>query len=92
MSFFSDLVTVLQQDLAKAVLPLLSADLLDVQKNPADYLNPLTAPIKLIKLQADLMSALPTLNAQAVSDVAGLLLTYVQKIQQPAAQAAKPAS
>jgi hypothetical protein len=27
-----------------------------------------------------------------VSDVAGLLLTYVQKIQQPAAQAAKPAS
>jgi hypothetical protein len=90
MSFFSDLAAVLEQDAAKTVLPVIAADLADVQAHAADYLNPLTQPAKLIKLQADILSVLPTLNATVVSDVAGLLVAYVQKVQQPVAQAAAP--
>lgn len=93
MSFFSDLGNVLQQDLAKSVLPVLVADLQDVQANPQLYLNPVTNPVKIIKLQADVLNALPTLESGIISDVAGMLVTYVQKLQQPTARAvaAKPA-
>lgn len=90
-NFFNDLNSVLQQDLASTIIPILVTDLQDVKANPADYINPATSPIKAIKLQADLLNALPTLEKSGVSDVAELLITYVQKIQQPAAASAAAA-
>lgn len=92
MSFFSDLKTVLEQDAAASVLPVLVTDLQDIKANPADYINPLTAQVKALKLFADVQNALPAFEKSSVSDLAGLLITYVQKVQQPAAAAAAAAT
>jgi hypothetical protein len=92
MSFLSDLASVLKQDAAKTILPVLAADLADVKANPADYLNPLTQPAKLMKLQGDLANVVPELSKDLLGDGAGLLLAYVQKVQIPAAQAAVAAA
>ena len=92
MSFFGDLKAALEQDVAASVIPVLVADLQAIKANPPDLTDPVARGVMAVKLQADVLAALPALDKAVVGDVAGLLATYLQKVQAPAiAAAAKPA-
>lgn len=84
--FFTDLGNLIKKDVTADLLPAIAADLQDVVTNPADYLNPLTQPLKTMKLIGDLQGALPGFEKDLLKDGAQLILSYINNVQQPAAK------
>lgn len=80
MSVLSDLATVIGSDAFNAVAPVITATLADIHANPAVWTNPVTAPVKLIAVQAQLVAALPTAQNSAVVDVTAFLTAFWTKL------------
>jgi len=70
MSVLGDIATVVASDGFSEIAPVITAALADIHANPAVWTNPVTAPLKLVKLQADLAAALPNAQNVSVADAA----------------------
>jgi hypothetical protein len=90
MSVLGDLATVIASDGFSAVAPVITAALADVHANPDQWTSPISAPLKVLKLQADLAGALPGAQNVSVADAAAFLSVFWAKVLADlAAKAAK---
>jgi hypothetical protein len=80
MSVFSDLATVIAADAFAPVAPIITSTLLDIHANPGVWTNPISAPIKLISLQAQLVATLPTAQNLAIGDITNFLTAFWMKL------------
>ena len=80
MSTLSDIATVIGSDAFNVVAPIITGTLVDIHANPAVWTNPVSAPVKLMSVQAQLIAALPTMQNIGVMDVSALLIALWTKV------------
>jgi CO dehydrogenase/acetyl-CoA synthase delta subunit len=77
---FSQLAALAEQDIFVNALPVINTTLANIQANPAQWTNPLSASLLANKFLVDLTATLPSLENTAVSGAAtlvGALLTAI---------------
>lgn len=79
-SVLGDLAIVVASDGFTALAPVITAALADIHANPASWTNPISAPLKVIKLQADLAGALPAAQDVSVADAAAFISGFWSKV------------
>lgn len=80
MSTLSDFLAVVASDGFSKLAPVITSTLADIQANPHQWTDPLTAPLKVVKFQADLAGALPNAQDVSVADAAGLVSGLWSKV------------
>ena len=95
LQVFSQLAALAEQDVFTNAVPVINSTLANIQANPAQWTNPLSAGLLANKFLVDLTATLPTLENSAVSGAAqlvGAILTAVNAKLTAAAGAVTPAS
>lgn len=98
MSVLGDIATVIASDGFSQIAPVITAALADIHANPGEWTSPVSAPLKVMKLQADIAGALPGAQNVSVADAAGLVSGLWSKVladlaaKAAAAKAALPAA
>lgn len=80
MSTLSDVATVIGSDAFNVVAPIITSTLADIHANPAVWTNPVSAPVKLVAVQAQLVAALPSAQNTTVMDISALLIAVWTKL------------
>jgi hypothetical protein len=70
---FAQLASLAEQDVFTNVLPVLNSTLSNIQANPAQWTNPLSAALLANQFLASLTATLPSIEQSAVSGAASLV-------------------
>jgi hypothetical protein len=92
---FSQLAQLAQQDIFQNAVPVISSTLANIQANPAEWTNPLSAGLLANQFLVNLTATLPNLQNSAVAGAAqlvGAILTAVNTKLVAAAGTVTPAS
>lgn len=93
-TIFSQLAALAGNDVFTNVVPVIGAALADIEANPSEWTNPVTAIIKGNAFLANLTATLPTIESSAVTGAAqlvGAIVTGLQSKLTASAAAATPA-
>lgn len=80
MSVLGDIATVIASDGFSQIAPVITAALADIHANPGEWTSPISAPLKVMKLQADIAGALPSAQNVSVADAAGMVSGLWSKV------------
>lgn len=79
-STLKSLAVIIASDGFTQIAPVITAALADIHANPQSWVNPLTAPLKVVKLEADLAGALPAAENVSIADAADFVAGFWTKI------------